>query len=494
MVEFAPKFFENDIKAILENNVPMYVGNIMDAKKQNADIIVFPEDGLTTYHLPPRDKMDSWATLVPAPAQKYTPCTQNTIAVSQALKNISCAAQKNEIYVVINLPEKSPCTGDGCPKDNVFYYNTNVVFDRNGMVIARYRKVNLFTEPGFNVTKEPEIVTFDTDFGVKFGTFICFDILFATPPLNLTRHLGITDIVYPTAWFSETPFLTAVQTQFGWSYAEDVNLLAAGYDNPARGSAGSGIYLGRAGIKRAVMPLKTNTTLLVAEVPKKMKKFSSSMMENHETKRAEPSHVHVHDELRKKREDTQKFDLKLLRDNLKIFETEPLKGNVMKQLCQNNFCCNFTISVSNMDPKVHYKMVVFNGIRSYVDIRHAATKVCAVIQCANDTIDSCGSVLSSSTTFDKINIYATFDESLNSVIMPNTLNSILLPFEDGWSYQEHAHETHKHVSMKSNKTLMDLVTFGIYCRDHDKDNSNAGSSIVIYSLSILVAFLLSRVL
>lgn len=72
----------------------------------------------------------------------------------------------------------------------------------------RYRKTNLFGEPEFNVTKVPEIVTFDTDFGVKFGTFICFDILFDTPALQLTRIHQITDIVYPTAWFSEIPFLT----------------------------------------------------------------------------------------------------------------------------------------------------------------------------------------------------------------------------------------------------------------------------------------------
>lgn len=113
----------------------------------------------------------------------------------------------------------------------------------------------------------PEIVSFDTDFGVKFGTFICFDILFSEPAIQLTRVHQVTDIVYPTAWFSEVPFLTgkqnvmksfppfhqnililliilAIQTQAGWSFAEDVNLLAAGYNRPSFGNAGSGIYLG----------------------------------------------------------------------------------------------------------------------------------------------------------------------------------------------------------------------------------------------------------
>lgn len=38
--------------------------------------------------------------------------------------------------------------------------------------------------------------------------------------------------------------ILAVQTQAGWAFSEDVNLLASGYNRPGSGSAGSGIYLG----------------------------------------------------------------------------------------------------------------------------------------------------------------------------------------------------------------------------------------------------------
>lgn len=52
---------------------------------------------------------------------------------------LSCAAQLNKIYVVINIIEKSWCTiKDLCPKNKVLYYNTNVVFDRDGTIIAKY--------------------------------------------------------------------------------------------------------------------------------------------------------------------------------------------------------------------------------------------------------------------------------------------------------------------------------------------------------------------
>lgn len=56
----------------------------------------------------------------------------------QALRKISCAAKDNKIYVVINIAEKAPCTDVSCPRDKMFYYNSNVVFDRTGKIIARY--------------------------------------------------------------------------------------------------------------------------------------------------------------------------------------------------------------------------------------------------------------------------------------------------------------------------------------------------------------------
>lgn len=52
---------------------------------------------------------------------------------------------------------------------------------------------------------------FNTDFGVTFATFTSYDILFYEIALHLTRKKNITDIVHPTLWQSETPFLTGDQ-------------------------------------------------------------------------------------------------------------------------------------------------------------------------------------------------------------------------------------------------------------------------------------------
>lgn len=284
VVEYAPvsgATLENKEQIFMEN-VAVYGCLMEEAAKQEVDIIVFPEIGLASYGVPRNpDGTPSLAFYVPEPGSN--PCDDNSTEIAQGLKQLSCSARKHGLYAVVNLPERVNCSacpcpgfpvtidGEECPPSGAYFHNTNVVFDRNGNIVARYRKFNLFGEPGFVPTQQPEFAFFETDFGVTFGTFICFDILFEKPAADLVLEHGICDFAFPTAWFSEVPFLTAVQEQTAWSYSLDVNLLAAGYNKPEAGSAGSGIFLGRSGAAQQVMPNTTTSRLLVAAVPKKQR-------------------------------------------------------------------------------------------------------------------------------------------------------------------------------------------------------------------------------
>ena len=69
-----------------------------------------------------------------------------------------------------------------CPDDGRYQFNTDVAFT-DGTLPARYRKVHLFgfEKTYFNTVRQPEVVTFITSFGVTFGVFTCFDLLFYDP-------------------------------------------------------------------------------------------------------------------------------------------------------------------------------------------------------------------------------------------------------------------------------------------------------------------------
>ena len=242
----------------------------MNEAPSNLDIIVFPEMTL--------NNMNS-SVEIPEISEKLSPCDSDKFLVGNVMKQISCAAKTHQRYVVVNMVTKAKCPDPemienkdqrkcSARPDGFSYYNTNIVFDRKGTLISRYRKFNLFGE-SVDKPLKPAMVSFDTDFGVKFGHFICFDLMFRFPAIELVRSHNVTDIIFPTMWFSEMPFLTAVQVQQNWAYTNDVNLLAAGANHPAIGSTGTGIYARKKGSLKSVMEGTNRTTLYTASVPKK---------------------------------------------------------------------------------------------------------------------------------------------------------------------------------------------------------------------------------
>lgn len=78
----------------------------------------------------------------------------------------------------------------------------------------RYRKFNLHNEPNIRQPLQADNTTFITDFGVQFGVFICFDILFDAPANHLVYN-GIRHFVSPSLWYSELPYLTGKFNSIG---------------------------------------------------------------------------------------------------------------------------------------------------------------------------------------------------------------------------------------------------------------------------------------
>lgn len=208
-MEFSPNLDVNIAATVrLAENLARYI-EILDSENAfNLDIIVFPESSLNSWDT---------AVFIPDPEKNVIPCDLFDDD-DDLLKQISCAAKRGYKYIVINVLEVAVCPDDQMIANNdtrpcvdgKSHYNANLVFDRKGQIVSRYRKYNLYIEM-VDRPMYPEATTFETDFGVTFGHFICFDLVFKRPALELVHEKKVKNIVYPTMWFGELPFATGKQ-------------------------------------------------------------------------------------------------------------------------------------------------------------------------------------------------------------------------------------------------------------------------------------------
>lgn len=192
-----------------------------------------------------RDQIQPFLEYIPDASLQWNPCENpGRFHDSDIQVYLSCMARDNAMYVVANVGDMQPCdrrNDSNCPKDSRYQYNTDVVYNPQGVFLAKYHKYNLFYEYQFDTPVNYDIVTFDTEFG-RFGVFTCFDILFKYPPVELVQDYNISNIVFPTAWMDAGPFLTSIQFHSSFAIAHGVNFLAANIHRPAERFHGSGVY------------------------------------------------------------------------------------------------------------------------------------------------------------------------------------------------------------------------------------------------------------
>lgn len=73
------------------------------------------------------------------------PITHIRFGYTPVQQRLSCLAKENVIYIVVNVGDKKPCNASDphCPSDGRYQYNTDVVFDSEGRLVARYHKVKI---------------------------------------------------------------------------------------------------------------------------------------------------------------------------------------------------------------------------------------------------------------------------------------------------------------------------------------------------------------
>ncbi|XP_043289520.1 vanin-like protein 2 isoform X2 [Venturia canescens] len=520
-VEYHPVTKGNNGTAIVEENLKNYLKILKRANDHEVDIIVFPEGTLHStkakLDLPPADFRAAFlphSSFVPDPKDHVTPCKNDSSNVMQALKAISCTAKLYAMYVVVNVHEKETCANEKIPKercnpDGHMLYNTNVVFDRHGEVIARYRKYNLFGEVGFNRPPNAELSTFRTDFDVTFGQFICFDILFGNPTLRLISEAKVTDIVFSTYWFSELPFLVATPVQSAWSYMNNVNLIASGYNNPTSGSSGSGVYAGLEGPIVKLLSDKRANALLVSKIPK----LVNGRRDYRPTPADSTTYFFTKNEIPTIDGPEPVPQLSMLKDNLTPYKTELIpntNGTLSRVLCDRGLCCQFSTdtthhnSVGQKNSKYfRYRYAVFNGVRSFATVISGGVEVCGIISCTDDTPASCNrrfdpnDIIVHPITFNSILISGDFTTTGQNVSrMPIAMNTDFQPLNasDIELKTESINQTHENLKFSLKKSRTGIMTFAIWERVFSRDgsptttSSASQSSPFVFMLVILVIF------
>ena len=177
----------------------------MRAKKEKADLVIFPELSLTGYVI--RDQVYELAEMIPGPST-----TQ-----------IAELTRKTGMHVVFGMPELSE-------KTKATIYNTAVFVGPEG-IIGKYHKRYLPTHSVFEEKRyfRPgyQTAAFDTSLG-KIGLCICYDLFFPEVT-RLTRLEGAQLIICisasPSVRRSYFETLTAARAIENTAYLAYVNLV-----------------------------------------------------------------------------------------------------------------------------------------------------------------------------------------------------------------------------------------------------------------------------
>ena len=245
---------------------------------RGVQLIVFPEYGITGATFVTRATLYPYLEDIPVVSENaINPCLDDNFGDRPVLKKLSCMAHEYTMAVVANMGDVQECSDSpGCPPDGHYQFNTDVVFDSDGSLLAKYHKTHL-TAREFLALDFPlsvEVVTFKVSFGASFGIFTCLDIGYCDPPFKLIQE-EVKNIVYPTFWPNQYPMFISSHLQQGWSWRTGVNLIGAN-QHDVTGHFGT-YYATGSGIYSAGFPLMYYTSgktfevasgqLLVADVP-----------------------------------------------------------------------------------------------------------------------------------------------------------------------------------------------------------------------------------
>jgi len=158
-----------------EENLSKTLAMIDEATSKGSQIVCLPELFASQY-FPQTEKSNLRPEKIPGPTSGF----------------LSNAARKNNIVLV---------GGSIYEIDKNKKYNTSVIFDEQGKLLGKYRKVQIPEDESFYekdyFSSGKSYSTFKTSYG-RIGSLICFDQWYPEPA-RIERLLGANILFYPTA-------------------------------------------------------------------------------------------------------------------------------------------------------------------------------------------------------------------------------------------------------------------------------------------------------
>uniref|UniRef100_A0A2K5R6Q2 Pantetheinase n=2 Tax=Cebus imitator TaxID=2715852 RepID=A0A2K5R6Q2_CEBIM len=381
--------------ALMNRNLDLLEGAITSAAEQGAHIIVTPEDALYGWNFN-RESIYPYLEDIPHPQVNWIPCDNpNRFGHTPVQERLSCLAKDNSIYVVANIGDKKPCNASDpqCPHDGRYQYNTDVAFDSQGKLVARYHKQNLFMgEEQFDAPKEAEVVTFNTTFG-SFGIFTCFDVLFHDPAVTLVKDFHVDTILFPTAWMNVLPHLSAVEFHSAWAMGMRVNFLASNIHYPSKKMTGSGIYAPNS-------PRAFHYDMTTQEG-----KLLLSQLDSHPSHSVAVNWTSYASSIEALSKGNQEFKGTVFFDEFTFVELTGVTGNYT--VCQKDLCCHLSYKMSEKRSDEVYALGAFDGLHT-VEGRYYL-QICTLLKCRTTGLNTCGdSVETASTRFEMFSLSGTF--------------------------------------------------------------------------------------
>lgn len=448
-------------------------------------MLTFPEYGIYGIRMS-RKRMSLFAETIPDPkiSHRY-PCIDPEFKgqSTEVQRLLSCIARDNEMFLVINMAGREICDRKvECPPDGQYLFNTNVVFSPEGELVARYYKRHLFQEDWFNPAKSNRVAIFNTPFG-KFATFICFDVVFKKPAVEIIEKYNIRNIAYSVAWVSVPPLFRSVQMHSSFARGANVNLLAANLHWLPSSSYGSGIYTPTGAAAYYYRPNVPGSKLVIADIyPINNAKSDIAEIYNYSQKT-----------------ETEKNDTILnVEDAINILKFKHLKNNSGSiTVCYKSFCCKASYTIKRSFQEI-YALGVYSGYWNVAQNK-LYSQICTLLKCPSS---KCGEEITHArTVFSHLSLQGTGFST--KYVYPSTLamdkkgDYVLVP--NAWTYSRRKGirtRPGKTITLHSTNLVGRVYSRDIIVRDtlnhQNNESKNPITASIKYIFYLVAAYVLAN--